>query len=170
MRLKQLAARLATAVLVTASPLLATAADPPGHDMHHQQHTQHAPQHAPADTRPLVQLPEQMRLHLLANMRDHLLALQQIQDALANERFDQAAQIAEQRLGMTSLKLHGAHDVAPYMPEQMRGIGTDMHRAASRLALAAGDAAASGDIKAALAALAQVTAQCVACHQGFRVQ
>ncbi|MFO7653173.1 MAG: hypothetical protein R6X25_05050 [Candidatus Krumholzibacteriia bacterium] len=56
----------------------------------------------------MVELPDQLRLHMLANMRDHLLALQQIQAALASEEFDQAAQIAEQRLGMTSLERHGA--------------------------------------------------------------
>lgn len=100
--------------LVTAGPPVATGAEQPEHDMHRRmQHEQYAMQHAPTDTRPLVELPEQMRLHMLSNMRDHLLALQQIQDALANERFDEAAQIAEERLGMTSLELHGAHDVAP---------------------------------------------------------
>lgn len=172
MQPKQLAGYLVAAALVAAGPLVATGADQPEHDMHrqHMQHEQHTAQQAPSDTRPLVQLPEQMRLHMLSNMRDHLLALQQIQDALANERFDDAAQIAEQRLGMTSLELHGAHDVAPYMPAPMRKIGSGMHRAASQFAIAAGDAAASGDVKPALAALADVTAQCVACHEGFRVQ
>jgi len=166
MRPKELAASLVTAIVVAAFPLAATGAEQPNHDMHEQ----HAMQHAPADSRPLVELPEQMRLHMLSNMRDHLLALQQIQDALANERFDEAAQIAEARLGMTSLELHGAHDVAPYMPKQMRTIGSGMHRAASQFAVTAGDAAATGDSKSALAALANVTAQCVACHEGFRVQ
>jgi len=173
MRLKLCAAGLVTAAVVMAVPLVATGTDQPDHAMDHQQHMQqpqHASQHAPADTRPLVQLPEPMRLHMLANMRDHLLALQQIQDALANERFDEAAQIAEERLGMTSLELHGAHDVAPYMPKQMRTIGSGMHRAASQFAVTSGDAAATGDVKPALAALANVTAQCVACHEGFRVQ
>lgn len=172
MQAKQLAGCLVVVALVAAGPPVATAADLPEHDMHrqHMQHEQHTAQQAPTDTRPLVQLPEPMRLHMLSNMRDHLLALQQIQDALANERFDAAAQIAEQRLGMTALELHGAHDLAPYMPAPMRKIGSDMHRAASQFAIAAGDAAASGDVKPALAALADLTAQCVACHEGFRVQ
>lgn len=172
MRLVEPAIYLVTA-LVAVGPLLAMAADAAEHGMHQQhqmQHQQHAMQHAAADTRPLVQLPEQMRLHMLSNMRDHLLALQEIQEALSKERFDEAARIAEQRLGMTSLALHGAHDVAPLMPEQMRRIGSSMHRAASQFAVAAGDASATGDAKPALAALADVTAQCVACHEGFRVQ
>jgi hypothetical protein len=126
--------------------------------------------HPAADARPLVKLPEPMRLHMLANMRDHLLALQQIQQALAEDALDKAAQIAEERLGMTSLERHGAHHMAPYMPEEMRRIGTGMHRAASRFATTAGDAAVTGDMTPVLAALARITAQCVACHQGFRVQ
>lgn len=168
MRLDELAIYLVTAV-VAVGPLLAMAADPAEHGMH-QQHQQHAMQHVPTDKRPLVQLPEQMRLHMLSNMRDHLMALQEIQEALSKERFDEAARVAEQRLGMTSLALHGAHDVAPLMPEQMRRMGSSMHRAASQVAMAAGDASATGDVKPALAALANVTAQCVACHEGFRVQ
>lgn len=142
-----------------------------------QEHEHHAGMHAhgaasPAieDARTLVHFPEKLRVHTLANMRDHLLTLQRIQAALAEERFEQAGDIAERRLGMTSLELHGAHEVGQYMPEEMAAIGTRMHKAASRFALAANDAAVAGDVKPALAALADVTRQCVACHAGFRVQ
>jgi hypothetical protein len=122
------------------------------------------------DARPLVALPDAMRIHMLANMRDHLLALQQIHEALGHEQFDVAASVAEERLGLTSLKLHGAHDIAAFMPQGMQNAGTGMHRAASRFAVAARDAGATGDIKPALAALSTLTAQCVACHAGWRVQ
>lgn len=122
------------------------------------------------DPRPLVSFPNELRVHTLANMRDHLLALQEIQDALAREQYERAAHIAEERLGMTSLKRHGAHDVAKFMPPAMQAVGTEMHHAASRFALAASNAAATGDVKPALAALAHVSAQCVACHAGFRFQ
>lgn len=124
----------------------------------------------PSDARPLVALPDAMRVHMLANMRDHLLALQQIQEALGREQYDVAATIAEERLGLTSLKLHGAHDIAAFMPAGMQSAGTDMHRAASRFAVAARDASATGDVKPALHALSTLTAQCVACHSGWRVQ
>lgn len=125
---------------------------------------------AVADTRTLVQYPETLRINTLANMRDHLLSLQEIQAALASEQFDKAGEIAEQRLGMSSLKLHGAHEVAGYMPEAMRDIGAAMHRSASRFAVVANDATVSGDIKPALAALSKVTQSCVACHASFRLQ
>lgn len=139
---------------------------------HHDQHMHDAGHEAAAaaDTRTLVQYPETLRIHTLANMRDHLLSLQEIQAALADGRFDQAGEIAEQRLGMTSLKLHGAHEVAQYMPKAMQDMGTEMHRAASRFAVVANDAAVSGDVKPALAALSKVTQSCVACHASFRLQ
>ena len=164
---------LGSAAIATALLLGSTAFGQSGHPMHHHHMpaaTDRPPAHAPEDLRTLVELPDDLRQHMLANMRDHLLALQQIQEALANEEFEHAAQIAEQRLGMTSLERHGAHAVGPFMPEAMRTTGTEMHRAASRFAVTASDASATGDVRPALADLARVTAQCVACHEGFRVQ
>lgn len=122
------------------------------------------------DGRQVVRFPTALREHTLANMRDHLLALQEIQFALAKQEYDQASDIAERRLGMSSLGLHGAHDVAKYMPEGMQAAGTAMHRYASRLAVTAKDAGATGDLKPVLEAMANVTAQCVACHAGYRVK
>jgi hypothetical protein len=131
----------------------------------------HARHEAPAaDGRVAVAFPEPLRTHTLANMRDHLLALQEIQQALAGGAYDRAAELAERRLGMTSLRAHGAHDVAKFMPEGMQAIGTAMHRSASRFAVAAADAGASGDARKALGALADVTAQCVACHAAYRMK
>lgn len=121
------------------------------------------------DKRILVHFPEKLREHTLANMRDHLLTLGDIQAALANNQFAMASEIAEQRLGLSSLKLHGAHEVAPYMPKQMRQLGTAMHRSASHFALVAGNAAVNGDMKPVLAALSRVTHSCVACHSSFRL-
>jgi cytochrome c556 len=163
---------LGSAAIVTALLLGSTAFGQSEHHMHQHMSatTDHPSAHASEDLRTLVELPDDLRQHMLANMRDHLLALQQIQEALAGEEFDQAAQIAEQRLGMTSLERHGAHAVGPFMPEAMRTTGTAMHRAASQFAVTASDASATGDVRPALADLARVTAQCVACHEGFRVQ
>lgn len=133
-------------------------------------HDPHAGHGASADPRRLVSFPDDMRTHTLTSMRDHLLALAQIQDALANGAFDEAAQIAEQRLGMTSLKAHGAHESSKFMPQGMQEIGTAMHHGASRFAIEAQNASASGDLKPALAALARTTQACVACHAGYRLQ
>ncbi|MBK8324454.1 MAG: hypothetical protein IPL06_17470 [Betaproteobacteria bacterium] len=153
-------ARLAASLIVF---IAAGCASMPGHD-----HAGHA---APApDARVAVDFPEPLRTHTLANMRDHLLALQEIQQALATGATDKASQVAEARLGMTSLQAHGAHDVAKFMPEGMQSIGTQMHRSASRFAVEATNAGVTGDVKPALGALAIVTAQCVACHAGYRMK
>ena len=124
----------------------------------------------PSDERTLVQIPPLVARHMLANMRDHLAAIQEIQDAMAKGENSKAAGIAEQRLGMTSLQLHGAHEVGKHMPKGMREAGTGMHQAASRFAIAVQDAGVTGDLKPALQALASVTAQCVGCHAGYRVK
>ncbi len=134
------------------------------HDM-----TMAAPPSAQTDARQLVDFPEPMRIHTIANMRDHLLALQEIDVALSKNDFDRAAKIAEQRLGMSSLELHGAAHIAPFMPEGMQDIGTRMHRAASRFAVEAQNASASNDVRPALAALGGVMQQCVACHATYRL-
>lgn len=125
---------------------------------------------ADADTRVEVVFPEPMRSHTLSNMRDHLKAVAEIQAALAEGKYDVASSVAEQRLGMSSLKSHGAHDVARYMPAGMQAAGEAMHRSASRFAIEAQNSAATGDLKPAVQALAQVTATCVACHAGFRLR
>lgn len=121
------------------------------------------------DARQQVDLPEPMREHMLSNMRDHLLALQTITQQLAEGRYDEAAEVAETRLGMTSLQAHGASHMAGFMPQGMRDTGTGMHRAASRFAISAKDAAVAGGLEQAFGALSEVMAQCVACHSTYRV-
>lgn len=131
--------------------------------------TDHASQAVAADARQRVQFPEPMRLHTLANMRDHLLALQEIDEALSANAFDKAASIAEERLGLSSLEAHDARHLAAYMPKAMQDIGTRMHRAASRLAIEAQNASAGNDVRPALAALGSVMRECVACHAAYRL-
>lgn len=121
---------------------------------------------AQPDNRQLVELPPMMQRHMLTNMRDHLAALDEILAALAANQPDKAAELAERRLGMSSLASHGAEHMAPYMPQQMREMGTGMHRAASRFALTAQE----GDLLNAYAALRNVTASCVACHEAYRIR
>ena len=133
------------------------------------QHDMASPAAAQADARQLVEFPEPMRLHTITSMRDHLLALQEIDVALSKNDFDSAARIAEQRLGMSSLELHGAAHIAPFMPQGMQDIGTQMHRAASRFAVEAQNASVGNDARPALAALGSVMQQCVACHAAYRL-
>ncbi len=155
-----LIAAATSAVIVSAAGMVAAQ-----HQGHHG-HKDHSA--ATADTRVLVNMPPQLVDHTLANMRDHLLALQEISEALAQGKNDKAAATAEQRLGMTSLRLHGAHEVAKYMPEGMQQAGSAMHRAASRFAIEAQNSDVTGDIKPALAVLSEVMNACVSCHAGYR--
>ncbi len=121
------------------------------------------------DGRVTVKLPEMMREHMLSNMRDHLIALEEITRFLANQKYDEASDIAENRLGMSSLELHGASHMGKFMPKEMAAIGTNMHRAASRFAIAAKDAEIDGGLNRAFSALSEVMQQCVACHSGYKV-
>ncbi|MCU0835832.1 MAG: cytochrome c [Chromatiaceae bacterium] len=124
---------------------------------------------AQAEPRQHVELPPPMREHMLANMRDHLAAIETISRLLAEGRYGEAADTAESRLGMSAMAAHGGHHMAPHMPEGMRAIGSAMHRAASRLAVGARDAEVRGDLAGALTGLADVMQQCVACHAAYRV-
>lgn len=124
----------------------------------------------PSDNRQVVDFPEPLKERELANMRDHLRTLSEIQNYLAKYDFDRAAGVAEKRLGMSSFDLHGAHEVAPYMPEGMREAGTALHHAASRFAVAAQDAAVDRDLGRALGALNEVTQTCIACHAAYRLR
>ena len=118
------------------------------------------------DARQLVQLPEMMQQHMMSNMRDHLAVINELLINMANDELDEAARIAEYRLGMSALESHGASHMARFMPEGMRQAGTDMHRAASRFALKAQE----GDVLPAYAALSEITSACVACHSGYRIR
>ncbi len=118
------------------------------------------------DKRELVKFPQMMQNHMMANMRDHLAAINEIQMNLAEGEMNKAADIAEQRLGMSSLDNHGAHHMAQMMPEGMQKIGTEMHRAASRFALKAQE----GELQPAVKALAEVTSACVACHAAYKIR
>ena len=125
---------------------------------------------APKDARIAVQFPDEIKTHTLTSMREHLLIISQLQSALAAEKYDDAAKLAEFKLGMSSLGDHGAHESSKFMPKGMQEVGTLMHRSASQFAIEAQNAAATGDGKKALAALAKVTQACVACHAGYRLQ
>jgi len=119
---------------------------------------------AEEDKRVFVKMPKMMQEHQLANMRDHLMAIDEILIEMGNDNLDKAADIAEARLGMSSLGLHGASHMGKVIPKEMGAIGTSMHKAASRFALKAQE----GDALPAYKALQEVTAACVACHAGYK--
>jgi hypothetical protein len=128
---------------------------------------------SPKDPRELVGLPAPMQEHMLGNMRDHLATLNEIIGDVADSKVDAAAKIAEQRLGMSSLSLHGAAHLAPYLPKPMQDIGTSMHHAASRLVIVLQDASITPTADAMrdiYRALHEVTTTCEGCHAAYRVR
>lgn len=103
---------------------------------------------------------------MMSNMRDHLVAINEILISMENDQLDQAAEVAESRLGMSSLESHGASHMAKFMPQDMRQVGTNMHRAASRFALKAQE----GEVLTAYNALSEITSACVLCHSNYRIR
>ena len=118
------------------------------------------------DARQLVQMPKMMQEHMMSNMRDHLAAINEILLSMGSGDLDTAAEVAEQRLGMSSLQSHGASQMAKYMPEGMRQAGMSMHRAASRFAMKVQE----GELLPAYKSLSEVTSACVACHTAYRIR
>jgi len=116
------------------------------------------------DSRILVEMPQMMQEHQLANMRDHLKSINEILFNMGNGDLDKAAEIAEARLGMSSLSLHGASHMAKVIPKEMGEIGMSMHKAASHFSLKAEE----GDPLPAYKALQKVTSACVACHAAYK--
>ncbi|MCE7504841.1 hypothetical protein LZG75_01135 [Polynucleobacter sp. IMCC30063] len=144
------------------------------HQMHGEQmqqmHMMHAGNSATQDNRIAVDFPAPMKEHILTNMRDHLQTISLIQEVMGKGQYDKAARLAEDRLGMNALKLHGAYENSKFMPKGMQEAGTAMHRNASKFAIEAQNTAATGDIKPALIALGNTTQACVACHAGYKLK
>jgi len=118
------------------------------------------------DTRELVSMPEEIQHEIVANMRDHLNILNQILIHLANDEMDEAAELAEYKLGMSSMgKGHGG-ERRKYMPEGMRSFGQNLHRSASRFSRKAEE----GDLEQAIKSLSEMTSVCTACHASYRIR
>lgn len=157
--------------LLVAILAIALGAGSSARSQHTHAHGAHKPAEATAgDARVFVTFPEKLVDHTLANMRDHLMALQEIQEHLGMGNTDGAARIAETRLGMSSLASHGAHEVARFMPQGMQDAGSAMHRSASQFAVVAVNSGVTGDMKPVFAALGHLTATCVGCHAAYRIK
>lgn len=159
--------RVALIALVSGALFLSVGYVNAQHHMH-QGNMEHGT--STVDTREFVKFPPALVEHTIANMRDHLLALQQINEALARNEPEKASKIAEERLGMSSLRLHGAAEIATFMPQGMQDAGTAMHKAASRFGIEAQNVGVTGDLKPAIGALSEVMAACVGCHAGYRLK
>lgn len=121
---------------------------------------------AEADSRTPLNLPAPMEEHLLGNMRQHLVVINQLLDLVGSDRLNEAAELAESELGMSSLDKHGASHIAQFYPEKSAAFGTEMHKAASRFARTAEE----GDPLASYRAIGEITKNCVGCHATVKVR
>lgn len=143
------------------------------HSEHHKSlHSKHmSMMKQKEDTRELVLYPQPMYEATLSNMREHLRAIHQVQQLVAQERYSDAADAVDRGLGMGHN--HGAegHGMEhQFMPEGMKAYGSELHSSALALSLTLRDAEVTEDLKGIFAALGKVTANCVACHDAYRLE
>lgn len=180
-----LAAGLCAVVLQApahAQPMAAASAPSGAHGMSHDMQGMHgmhvmpsakaatAPKPAAVDTRQVVSFPPRYKRETLREMREHLAAVSDIQAALSKSEYELAARIADSRLGLSSTQHGDMMASARYMPAGMRELGYAMHQSASQFAVVAQDASVTGDVRPALAALAKITQNCVACHAAYKLK
>jgi len=120
------------------------------------------------DPRTLVTMPDQARNLMRQDMLNNLSALNQIIAFLADNKFDEAAELSETILGRSAMGKYRGTGMGPgrFMTPEMRNIGWNMHEAASEFSIIA----KQGDLKSAYSALPKITSTCVACHAKFRTR
>lgn len=120
------------------------------------------------DSRQYVEMPAQARAYMRQDMLDHLAAMSEIMGLMATENWAAAAEVAETRMGNSSMGKYRGTGMGPgrFMPTEMRQLGWNMHAAASDFA----KVAKSGDGPRAWAALQTLTSTCVACHYSYRTR
>lgn len=124
---------------------------------------------ADPDKRQLVEMPPAARNTLRTEMLERLQALQQIMQAVAEGRPQEAAMVARSGIGMGVMMRHEkrAPEAIPrkYMPEGMMPLSRQSHMLGDELA----EALKSGDRARIDGKLREVLGNCVACHNLYRV-
>jgi hypothetical protein len=126
-----------------------------------------------ADTRQLIEVPQDIEQKMLANMRDHIVALDEIIHAINAGEYEKAEDIAEFRLGWSSLVRLDDQDVANHWATPMQKMADQMYRSASNFVIVSQNASVEDSKKSVtdvLEALGTVTNACRNCHQAFRIR
>lgn len=141
---------LALLMLLNFSPLFAE--EHHGHHMHEM---------SVPDSRISLNLSPAMKQHQLSNMREHVVAIREIVGLIADNKFDNAAQIAHEKLGLTPdmQQMCGS-----FGNDQFKTLGFAFHKSADDLA----DALKTKNTQTSLRALHQTLNYCVECHATFR--
>ena len=130
------------------------------------------PSHAD-DRRMLVAMPEAARQSLLLGMQNHMAVLSTLLSYIANERFEQAAQLADAGLRIGPFDSEVERDAATYFPPEMRDAGDSLREAGRRLAVAARKAEADRSyyrMRRLAGAVDEVAATCNMCHAYYRIR
>jgi len=126
-----------------------------------------------SDTRQLIKLPKNIESKMLVNMRDHMAALDDIIAAVHVEQYDKAGDIAESRLGWSSLVRRGDQDVAKHWAAPMRKMADAMYRASSNFVIVAQNASVINtkeSYRQVIGSIQKITTSCRGCHGVFRVR
>lgn len=122
------------------------------------------------DQRELVLFPEEEYHLTLQNMRDHLRGVNLALMNVASGDYVQAAEVIEKHLGFgNSHGANGLHSAREYMPPGMQMLGHGMHTKANALAITLRDAEITEDSQEIFLKMADLTSQCVACHDAYRL-
>jgi hypothetical protein len=120
-------------------------------------------------SRQLLQMPEAAKNTLRIEMLERLQALQQVMQALAAGRPQDGAQAAKSGIGTGVMMRHSKRspEATPrnFMPEGMLPLSKQSHMLGDELS----DALKAGNRMGIDAKLAEVTGNCVACHNLYRI-
>lgn len=125
------------------------------------------------DPRTKIELPDDVEKKMLVNMRDHIGALDDIIQAIEAGEYEQAKDVAESRLGWSSLVRRGDQEVANHWPKPMQQMADQMYRSASNFVIVAENASVEDSkegYQKVLGALGDVTSACRGCHEAYRVR
>ena len=125
------------------------------------------------DVRTLIELPPDIEAKMLANMRDHIRALDDIIHAVEVGDYEKAESISESRIGWSSLIRQGDQEVADYWPEPMQAMADQMYDAGSNFVIVAQNASVEDSkegYRKVIAALGQMTSACRNCHEAYRLR
>ncbi len=122
------------------------------------------------DVRQLVKLPAPAEETLRQEMRDNMVALNEVITLTVTGKVKEAGQVAEKKLGVGVMGQHRNKPFearpGPHMTPAMHEVARQLHQAATAFAAIA----ATGDREKALAALPTLNGACLGCHLAFRIR
>lgn len=122
------------------------------------------------DARTLAELPPPAVETLRQEMRENLVALNEIQLLVVAGKVKEAGAVAEKKLGQSTMGKHRDKPLearpGPHMPAAMHDLGRQGHQDATAFAAIA----ATGNQRKTLAALPTLNNACISCHSAYRVR